>query len=106
MAIIYVLNSTLGSSLPSGAITFIAKDFKVTQEMQYPLPISCFLAGYMRSAVGTLWSKIRFAGVLCHVDHLHPGLRSSPQLASLAVFPFHVWTTVFRPHRHRRRALR
>lgn len=46
-AIVTVINSTLGSSLPSGAITFIAEDFHVTQRVQLPLPISCFLAGYI-----------------------------------------------------------
>ncbi|KIY02444.1 uncharacterized protein Z520_02583 [Fonsecaea multimorphosa CBS 102226] len=45
--IITVMNSTISSSLPSGAITFIAKHFDVTQEIQLPLPISCFLAGYV-----------------------------------------------------------
>ncbi|KAJ9504159.1 hypothetical protein LTR99_005911 [Exophiala xenobiotica] len=45
--IISVVNSTLTSSLPSNAIDFIAKDFNVTGELQLPLPISCFLAGYV-----------------------------------------------------------
>ncbi|EXJ66238.1 uncharacterized protein A1O5_10390 [Cladophialophora psammophila CBS 110553] len=45
--IITVMNSTISSSLPSGAITFITKHFDVTQEIQFPLPISCFLAGYV-----------------------------------------------------------
>ncbi|KAI1609224.1 MFS transporter [Exophiala viscosa] len=46
-AILTVLNSTMGSSLPSNAIDFIAKDFNVTATIQLPLPISCFLAGYV-----------------------------------------------------------
>ncbi|EXJ95101.1 hypothetical protein A1O1_00220 [Capronia coronata CBS 617.96] len=45
--IITVFNSTLGSSLPSGAISFIAKHFDITDDIQLPLPISCFLAGYV-----------------------------------------------------------
>jgi MFS family permease len=45
--IMSVVNSTLSSSLPSGAIKFIARDFHVTEEIQLPLPISCFLAGYV-----------------------------------------------------------
>ncbi|KIX07356.1 uncharacterized protein Z518_02009 [Rhinocladiella mackenziei CBS 650.93] len=45
--IITVINSTLDSSLPSGAISFMAKHFNVTDEVQLPLPISCFLAGYV-----------------------------------------------------------
>lgn len=46
-AMIAVLNSTLSSSIPSGAITYIAREFHVTDPMQMPLPISCFLAGYV-----------------------------------------------------------
>jgi hypothetical protein len=42
-----VMNSTLSSSIPAGAIDFIAKHFNVTQQVQLPLPISCFLAGYV-----------------------------------------------------------
>lgn len=45
--IITVINSTLSSSLPSNAIDFIARDFGVTSQLQLPLPISCFLAGYV-----------------------------------------------------------
>ncbi|ETI19846.1 hypothetical protein G647_08860 [Cladophialophora carrionii CBS 160.54] len=45
--IMAVMNSTFSSSLPSGAIDFIAAQFKVTQKVQIPLPISCFLAGYV-----------------------------------------------------------
>lgn len=45
--IIAVVNSTLGSSLPSGAINYISKDFQVTNEQQLVLPISLFLVGYV-----------------------------------------------------------
>jgi MFS family permease len=45
--ILTVLNSTVSSSIPSGAINFITEDFGVTQTIQQPLPISCFLAGYV-----------------------------------------------------------
>lgn len=45
--IMSVINSTLGSSLPSGAITYIAKDFHVTSDEQLVLPISIFLVGYV-----------------------------------------------------------
>src|ERR1700761_5917043 len=45
--IITVMNSTVSSSIPSGAIDFIAAHFNVTQQVQLPLPISCFLAGYV-----------------------------------------------------------
>ena len=42
-----VLNSTIGSSLPSGAISFIAEEFHVTSSQQLVLPISLFLVGYV-----------------------------------------------------------
>ncbi len=42
-----VINSTLGSSLPSGAIGPIAEHFNVTNDIQLVLPISCFLMGYV-----------------------------------------------------------
>ncbi|KAK2827825.1 hypothetical protein FQN49_007306 [Arthroderma sp. PD_2] len=42
-----VLNSTLGSSLPSGAIPFIARDFNINSAEQLTLPISLFLLGYV-----------------------------------------------------------
>lgn len=47
VAIISVLNSTLGSSLPSGAIAFMIPYFKVTHEEQFELPISLYLVGYV-----------------------------------------------------------
>lgn len=51
VGIISVLNSTLGSSLPSGAISFIATDFNVTNDQQLVLPISLFLVGYVLGPV-------------------------------------------------------
>ena len=45
------MNSTLGSSLPSGAISFIASEFRVTNEQQLVLPISLFLVGYVTGPV-------------------------------------------------------
>ena len=47
MGIVAVINSTLGSSLPSGAIGFIGSDFHVTNDLQLVLPISLFLVGYV-----------------------------------------------------------
>ena len=41
------IHSTLGSSLPSNAVQYIAADFHVTSEIQLVLPISCFLIGYV-----------------------------------------------------------
>lgn len=42
-----VMNSTIGSSLPSGAIQYIAKYFDVNDEEKLVLPISLFLVGYV-----------------------------------------------------------
>ncbi|OAT06935.1 MFS multidrug transporter [Blastomyces gilchristii SLH14081] len=42
-----VLNSTLCSSLPSGAMPYIAKEFNITSQEQLVLPISLFLVGYV-----------------------------------------------------------
>jgi len=42
-----VLNSTIGSSLPSGAISYIAEDFNITNQEDLVLPISLFLVGYV-----------------------------------------------------------
>jgi len=44
--IVMVINSTLESSLPSGATHAITEHFNVTNQIQFPLPISCFIAGY------------------------------------------------------------
>ncbi|EFE38895.1 hypothetical protein TRV_06414 [Trichophyton verrucosum HKI 0517] len=45
--IMNVLNSTLGSSLPSGAIPYIAREFNIRSAEQLTLPISLFLLGYV-----------------------------------------------------------
>lgn len=45
--IVAVINSTLGSSLPSNAINYIAPYFNVTNGQQLVLPISLFLVGYV-----------------------------------------------------------
>ena len=47
IGIVSVLNSTLGSALPSGAITYIATYFDVSSEEQLVLPISLYLVGYV-----------------------------------------------------------
>lgn len=44
-AIISVINSTLGSALPSGAINHIATYFNVHKQEQLVLPISVYLIG-------------------------------------------------------------
>lgn len=45
--IVAVIHSTLGSSLPSNAIPYIAAEFGVTSEIQMVLPISSFLMGFV-----------------------------------------------------------
>lgn len=45
--IVSVVNSTLGSSLPSGATQYLAEYFHVTSQAQLVLPISLFLVGYV-----------------------------------------------------------
>ena len=45
--IIAVVNSTLGSTIPSGAINYIGTYFNVTSDQQLVLPISLFLVGYV-----------------------------------------------------------
>lgn len=49
--ILTVINSTISSSLPSGAIGFIAEYWSITTPLQLVLPISVFLIGYV---AGTL----------------------------------------------------
>lgn len=45
--LLIVLNSTLNSSLPSGAIYYITSSFNVHSDVQNALPISLFLIGYV-----------------------------------------------------------
>ena len=47
VGIIAILNSTFDSSLPSGAVEFIAAEFDVTDPVQHALPISVYLMGYI-----------------------------------------------------------
>lgn len=42
-----VLNSTMGSSLPSMAIPYMMKEWGITSQTQSILPISTFLMGYV-----------------------------------------------------------
>lgn len=44
---IVVVNSTMGSSLPSNALPFISKYFNITQSSGKILPISIYLVGYI-----------------------------------------------------------
>lgn len=47
MGIVAVVNSTFGSSLPSGTIQFTGPYFNVTNQAQLVLPVSLFLVGYV-----------------------------------------------------------
>lgn len=40
-----VVNSTMGSALPSNAIPYMTKEWGVTSQIQKTLPISIFLVG-------------------------------------------------------------
>ncbi|KAK8039869.1 major facilitator superfamily transporter [Apiospora rasikravindrae] len=44
---VLIINSTLGSSLPSMAIPYMAKEWGVTAQEQMPLPIATFLMGFV-----------------------------------------------------------
>lgn len=44
---VVIINSTMGSSLPSMAIPYMAKEWGVTAENQMPLPIATFLMGFV-----------------------------------------------------------
>lgn len=45
--VLLVINSTLGSSLPSGASAFLAAYFQVSNQQQLVLPNSMYLVGYV-----------------------------------------------------------
>lgn len=54
--VMLVLNSTMGSALPSMAVPYIAKDFGVTSQEQMVLPISVFLIGYVFGPI--IWGPL------------------------------------------------
>ncbi|TDZ67340.1 Citrinin biosynthesis cluster MFS transporter mrr1 [Colletotrichum trifolii] len=51
-----VINSTLGSALPSNAIPFITAEWGITNEQQQVLPISVYLIGYVFGPV--VWGPL------------------------------------------------
>ncbi|VZH88605.1 unnamed protein product [Fusarium fujikuroi] len=53
---VLVINSTMGSALPSMAIPDITKDFGITSEEQSVLPISVYLIGYVLGPV--VWGPL------------------------------------------------
>jgi MFS family permease len=73
IGIMQVLNSSIGSSLPAGAIGYIANDFYVTDRSALVLPISAYIIGYV---VGPL-----FFGPLSEAYG-----RKLPLLVSFAMF--------------------
>jgi hypothetical protein len=56
-----VINSTMGSALPSMAIPFIAREWGVTSDPQLSLPISTYLIGYV------------FGPLLCKLEMTYTG---------------------------------
>lgn len=48
LTMMQVINSTLGSALPSNAIPFITAEFGITNQQAQVLPISVYLIGYVR----------------------------------------------------------
>lgn len=42
-----IINSTMGSALPSMAVPAIAKEWGITSKSQLVLPVSCYLIGYV-----------------------------------------------------------
>ncbi|KAL7624155.1 hypothetical protein AAE478_005712 [Parahypoxylon ruwenzoriense] len=51
-----VINSTMGSSLPSMAIPFMAKEWGVTSQTQLVLPISTYLVGFVIGPI--IWGPL------------------------------------------------
>lgn len=51
-----VINSTMGSALPSNAIPFIASTFNITSDVAEILPISMYLVGYVLGPI--FWAPL------------------------------------------------
>ncbi|KAK0634823.1 major facilitator superfamily domain-containing protein [Bombardia bombarda] len=51
-----IINSTMGSALPSNAIPFIAAEWGITSQQQEVLPISVYLIGYVMGPI--LWAPL------------------------------------------------
>lgn len=90
--ILTVLNSTIGSSLPSGAISFIAKDFDVTSSQELVLPISLYLVGYVVGPIlcgplsETYGRKVVLVTTFILYNASTLGCALSPNWVSLLVF--------------------
>ncbi|KAK3314680.1 major facilitator superfamily domain-containing protein [Apodospora peruviana] len=55
-SVMLIMNSTMGSSLPSNAIPFITAEWGVTSKSQMVLPISVYLIGYVMGPI--LWAPL------------------------------------------------
>ncbi|KAI1128231.1 major facilitator superfamily transporter [Nemania abortiva] len=77
IAMLTVINTTMGSSLPSMAVPFMAREWGVTSDIQMVLPISTFLIGYVLGPL--LWGPLS--------EHI--GRRD---LTVVALFLFVLWT--------------
>lgn len=56
VTMLQVINSTMGSSLPSNAMPFIASEWGITSQAQQVLPISVYLIGYVFGPV--VWGPL------------------------------------------------
>ncbi|KAK3490344.1 major facilitator superfamily domain-containing protein [Neurospora hispaniola] len=56
MAVMLILNSSMGSALPSNAIPFIVEEWKIESEQETVLPISIYLIGYVMGPI--LWAPL------------------------------------------------
>ncbi|OLN86746.1 Polyamine transporter 3 [Colletotrichum chlorophyti] len=56
LTMMQVINSTMGSALPSNAIPFITAEWGITSEQQKVLPISIYLIGYVFGPV--VWAPL------------------------------------------------
>ncbi|KAG6357721.1 hypothetical protein INS49_013600 [Diaporthe citri] len=55
-SMVTVVNSTMGSALPSNAIPYFTKEWEVTSQMQRTLPIAIFLVGYIFGPI--VWAPL------------------------------------------------
>ncbi|KAK3392450.1 major facilitator superfamily domain-containing protein, partial [Sordaria brevicollis] len=55
-AVMLILNSSMGSALPSNAIPFIVEEWKIESEQETVLPISIYLIGYVMGPI--LWAPL------------------------------------------------
>ncbi|EKG12018.1 Major facilitator superfamily [Macrophomina phaseolina MS6] len=99
-----ISNSTVSSSLPSGALDYISADFHITGDVQPALPISLFLVGYILGPIifAPLSETYGRKSVLVPCFVLYTaftlGCALAPNWASLLVFRFFVGTAASAPY--------